>query len=114
MATKNDLKVGQTLWVVEQDCRQNYLKHKECTISKVGNKNFELKEFPRNKFSIESLEIASDFNNNTKCYFTLQEILDINEKTNLLSKLNSCFDWRNGKNISLEKLRKISDIISEE
>ena len=72
--------VGQKLWLVRSHhYRNDDRTPKEVTISKVGKKYFELEDYPRAKFEIETLKQVTETNYIDRCHLTLQEILDERE-----------------------------------
>lgn len=108
----NELTVGQKLYLVPStlDCAKNR-EPKEVTISKVGQKYFYLQEYQRNKYDIETLQEVNNFNYKGQCYFTLQEILNLREINSLYRKIREYFSGYREKEISLENLRKINELI---
>jgi hypothetical protein len=86
---------------------------KECTISKIGRKYFEVEEIPNIKFQIENLRQVTNYTPDWKVYFSKQEILDEQEYDELFTELRKIFSERNKTDLTLEQLRKIKEIVSE-
>lgn len=104
--------VGLKLWLV----RSHYYRHDnrepiEVTISKVGKKYFELEEYTRTKFEIETLKQVSKTNYIDKCHLTLQEILDEREADKLVGQIKNIFGVYGKPKLTLEQLRKIMDVV---
>ena len=100
---KENLKVGQIFY--------NY-DLKEFVVSKIFNKYFECED-RWGRFVIETLKFdcPNYTQNQFQLYVSKQEILDIKERQELVSEIKKIF-WGWGKiNLSLEQLRKISEII---
>ena len=104
--------VGQKLYLTPSklDKRANG-EPREVTVENVGRKYFKLKEFPRTKYSIETLTEENNINYKAQCYTTLQEILDLRDYDGLLSKIKSVFSYYGQVDISLSQLRQINDIL---
>jgi YesN/AraC family two-component response regulator len=109
---KVKLKVGQTLWVVIPEYRRTSVPSEpvEYQISKIGSKYFELDGY-RAKFDIQTLRQATELNYPAQCYLTLQEILDGREQASLTDKVRKAISQYGKSNLSLDQLRKISEII---
>ena len=109
------LVVGQKLFITPSylDTRNNN-EPKEVTIKKVGKKYFQIEEYSRNKYSIETLTEVNNTNYKGQCYFTLQEILDFKEYSNLLGKLKKIFSYHSQIDISLNQLRDINKVLFPE
>jgi hypothetical protein len=112
MKTENDFYVGQKLYI------DRGKRIEEVTISSIGKKYFYLERyFKRNPIDKETLTYKSkDYSD---ANFTLvkdkQEILDRKEKSLLIGEIRNCFVWNGkGNNLSLEDLRKISEILKVE
>ena len=104
--------VGQTIWIVPSHYyRSDNKEPKEVVISKVGRKYFELDGYPRSKFNIETLKEENETNYKSQCYITLQEILDEREAERLTNQLKNIFGTYGRVNLTLEQLRKISDVV---
>lgn len=100
---ENNLTIGQILY--------DY-KLREFRINKIGNKYFECED-RWGRFVIETLKFdcPNYTQNQFQLYVSKQEILDIKERQELVSEIKKIF-WGWGKiNLSLEQLRKISEII---
>jgi len=104
--------VGQTIWIVPSHYyRSDNKEPKEVVISKVGRKYFELEGYNRSKFNIETLQEENETNYKSQCYLTLQEILDEREIEKLTSQLKNIFGTYGKLDLTLEQLRKITDIV---
>lgn len=85
----------------------------EYTISKIGNKYFEIAENSRYRYDKNTLWYvntnSSQFNH--KLYLTKQEILDKNELNDLHDKLKRHFSIYSQKTNTLEQLRQVVKIL---
>lgn len=108
---KTKLTIGQKLYVVDKDFRGIKSEPQEATVTKVGNKYFELSEYHNTKFSLETTGNVSEYSSSLFCYTSLAEIEDEISATKLNDKLKKFFEWRS--NLSLDQLRRIDVIISE-
>lgn len=120
--TKNKLQVGQKIFVKPVSGQAlSYSKEiSEHTIEKIGKKYFTLKDFYRGlsarRFIINTMQDDSNgYSANYTCYTSIQEINDENEFNELKTIIRKTFDvftWN--EKLTLEKLRKIKQIITEE
>lgn len=108
------LKVGDKIWYVEQNRKGVQPDPKETTITKVGNKYFEIDCCFKTKFEISTKIIVSEYNNYSRCYLNIQEYYDEQERSQIISYIQKSFQWNSGvSHISLEQLRQIKQIISQ-
>ena len=112
MKTENDFYVGQKLYIDKGK------RIEEVTISSIRRKYLYLDGY-YDRYPIDKQTLTYKNKNYTNDSFTLvkdkQEILDKNEKSNLLRLLRVCFDWNGiAKDLSLEYLRKIAEILKVE
>lgn len=102
--------VGQILY------RWQYGKIQEYEVERVGRKYFYCKNEERYPIEKETLEYKNkEYSNaNFQLYLTKQEILDFQERMDLIDKIQIYFrrwDWYN--NLPLEHLRHIKTVIGE-
>lgn len=113
MEQREKLKVGQKLWLVASSHYRNDKRNPvEVTVSKIGNKYFELEEYSHCKFEIKTLKKVTETNYVDVCYFSLQEILDLREVELLIGKIRNVFGGYIYPKLTLDQLRKIQDIIN--
>ena len=112
---KEELKVGRKVFLkpVNNMVRYGYNKILESEITKVGRKYFYIKQFPKNKYRIEDLEEESEYVPDWEVYFSRQEILDEREYEKLFIVISSKFDFMAKKDLTLDQLIRINDIINE-
>jgi hypothetical protein len=104
--------VGQKLWLVRSHhYRGDNREPIEVTISKVGKKYFELEDYHRCKFEIETLKQVTETNYVDRCHLTLQEILDEREADKLAGQIKNIFGGYGKPKLTLEQLRKIMDVV---
>lgn len=104
--------VGQKLWLLRSHhYRNDDRTPKEVVISKVGKKYFELEDYPRAKFEIETLKQVTETNYIDRCHLTLQEILDEREVDKLVGEIKNIFGGYDKPKLTLEQLRKIVDVV---
>ena len=104
--------VGQKLWLVRSHhYRSDNREPIEVTISKVGKIYFELENYRRAKFGIETLKLNTESNYVDRCYLTLQEILDERESDKLAGEIKNIFGGYGKPKLTLEQLRKIMDVV---
>lgn len=110
---KNKLVVGQPIFYKSIYGKKGDDKLKESTISKVGNKFFEIDGLHREKFSIETLyHVDSPIcTSSYKSYLNEQDYIDEQEALKISTELRKFFDCFNI-NLSLDKLREIQKIIN--
>lgn len=105
-----EIKVGQTLYRVRNNTIESV------KVKKVGRKYFYLetgwsKDYPVDKQTLK-YEDKTYSHNNFQLYKSPQEIQNKQERDNLLDELRDYFSWSgNYKNLSLEQLRQITQII---
>lgn len=80
----------------------------EAEVTKVGRKYFYI---GRDKYYLDTMEVVSEYAPDYEVYFTEQDILDKREKERLYSKIGSTFGSFAKKDLTLEQLRKIQEII---
>jgi len=83
---------------------------KSYEIDKIGKKFIYVKGLDKNPINIQDLkyENRNYSQNNIQFYLTEQEILDKNEKQNLIDKIRKSFDWQsNTSNFTLNQLRDV-------
>ena len=104
--------VGQKLWLVRSHhYRGDNREPIEVTISKVGKKYFELEDYSRCKFEIETLKLVTETNYVDRCHLSLQEILDEREADKLAGQIKNIFGGYGKPKLTLEQLRKIMDVV---
>jgi|GEM_PF-2182584 len=104
--------VGQKLWLVRSHhYRGDNREPIEVTISKVGKKYFELEDYSRCKFEIETLKQVTETNYVDRCHLSLQEILDEREADKLAGQIKNIFGGYGKPKLTLEQLRKIMDVV---
>jgi len=111
---KHNLHVGQTLWLVLSSYyKGNAREPKEVVISKVGRKYFELEGRRLEKYNIDNLREEIDSSYKNQCYLSFQEILDKKEIQKLTDEIRKFLQPYGELDLSLDQLRRISAIISE-
>lgn len=110
--------VGQTVYLKSDGNNARYgVKIKECKITKVGRKYYEVGEenskYFNVKFKIEGNDQVTEYSADWKLYFSQQEILDEEEYNATMSLLRSKFDRWGVKEFTLDQLRRIKAIIVE-
>jgi hypothetical protein len=114
---KHQIKVGQKLYQETNGGIQ--VSYKEVEVLSVGNKYFYLKDDSRKRpYCLEKLryEQKNYSQANIQLYLDPQEILDLKERSYLMSKFSKHFNWINGdiqKN-TLEQLRKAAEALGIE
>ena len=116
---KEDIFVGMKLYEVDSRyCHDNSKNEiSERTITKIGNKLFEVDNSDRCKFNIETLKYVNKeySQSNRQLYFSEQEILDQRERGTLIQKLRKAFDWGGPQlQCTLEQLREVTKILNIE
>ena len=113
---KEDLSVGVKLY--EEEFRRGAeATIAERTVTKIGNKLFEVDNDDRNKFNISTLEYVNKEYSQYKrqLYLSEQEILDRRERGIRIQKLRRAFDWGSSQSeYTLEQLREASKILNIE
>ncbi|AGH56791.1 hypothetical protein Phi19:2_gp013 [Cellulophaga phage phi19:2] len=106
------MKVGQLIYFEPQGNASRYNKDiKTCTISKIGRKYFEVKEIRNARFFIETLKHdGGEYCSNYSGYLSLKEIQDKKEAHKLNEEISRYFTL-NSTRVSLEKMRKIKQIL---
>lgn len=112
------IKIGTILYseYTKRDKTKEISKH---TVTKIGKKYFYIDDehSPRHcNYSIENLKYKSKHSSqyNNQLYFNEQEILDKNEKSEIISFLRNFFSYNYNVKLSLESLCKIKQIITNE
>ena len=103
---------GQELYLIPSYLDSRKSEPEKVIIKTVGRKYFQLEEYSRNKYSLETLSEVNDINYKGQCYITLQEILDLKEHINLFDKVKNIFVGYNKIDISLSQLREINNILN--
>lgn len=123
---KVELKVGQTVYLKPQGNTARRLrtiedilgKVIESKITKIGKKYFYVKSrfdtHPDMKIDKETMNEHSNYCSDWKAYLSKQDILDEFEIKSLLQKFSDIFRYGSSKQISLNQLRRIDAIISED
>jgi len=103
--------VGQKVWVNPSSLWRSRREPFEATVSKVGRKYFELTEYPREKYDLETLRQVTETNYENKVYLKLQDILDEKEHQKLSDEIKRAFNGYGKLKYSLEQLRKVAEIV---
>lgn len=99
------LKVGQKVWTGVSD-------PKEAIVSKVGFRYFELDNFPRRRFFIDTLVQDSEYSSKIKVYLSKEEILAENEHTKMCNMVSRYFYNTNVRILTTEQLKAIAKIVN--
>lgn len=84
------------------------------TVGKVGKKYFETKEHWYGRFYLDTLmHDGKGYSSAYKAYTDEQEYLDKEERTKLINEFRETFSHFNSVELSLEKLRQISEIVKK-
>ncbi len=112
---KEKIKVGRKVYLkpVNNAERWGNKEILEAEIVKVGRKYFELDIARAKKYYIETLKQATDYAPDYELYFSRQEILDEREYEQLFSRIESKFSMWAKKDLTLDQLKRIMEIISE-
>lgn len=87
---------------------------KECVVSKVGRKYFEVDGLHRIRFFIDTMEHdGGEYSSQYKAYESMQEILDIREANRLFDNIRTHFSGYTT-NLPLSKLKAIKNILDNE
>lgn len=106
---KEDLKVGQTVWVASRPPYRNVAYEiTEEVIEKIGKKYFET---DRSKYYIETGNILSNYSTDCTAYLDISEFNKKQERLLLHKKVAHLFTYQN--ELTLDQLRRIDAIISE-
>ena len=118
------LEVGQKVFLKPINNQARYIKDdilnniEEYEIKKVGRKYFEVwqeqREYNTLKFEIEDKSQGINYSRNWILYFSVQEIIDEIEADKLTSKIRDLIGQYGKINLSLNQLKRITDIIKEE
>jgi hypothetical protein len=108
-----ELKTGQTVYIKPVGNNARYDQEiKEGVVSKVGKKWFEIENYHRCRFSIETgSHDGGQYISGYQVYSSMQEIEDEQEHNKLWHILRRYFEYYSGNKHSLETLRKINEII---
>jgi len=110
---KNQITVGQKVLRLDYGFRYNAEPIvTEETVSKVGRVYFQLKRWPRQKYSIDTLMVISEYSSNARIVLSREEYELERETNQLTGKLRGFFSNRFV--LSLDQMRRISQIIDEE
>lgn len=104
----NKLEVGQVLY---RKTKKSMYEH---TITKVGNKYFEVTGFYRTKFYIEGLIEKSEYGGKIRLHLNKESIKNTEEITELNSKFRLFFGGYGKTTLNLKQLRSINKIIEDE
>lgn len=101
--------VGQFLFR-EVFSRYSLTEIKSYEIEKIGKKFIYVKNLDKNPINIKDLKYKNKnySQSNIQFYLTEQEILDKNERQNIIDKIRKSFDWQsNTTNFTLNQLRDV-------
>ncbi len=111
--------VGETVYLkpINNELRRSSL-IKECTVTKVGRKYFDVcvvgSQLPIRELLIDTLrDNRGEYLPNWQAYYSLQEIEDEKEKSNSLLDLRRFFDGPLRSQLTLDQLRRIKAITEE-
>ena len=102
------MKVGDTLYIRRYRHGDEII---EATVTKVGRKYFEVDKIPRTRFVIDSMLDDTISSHSYRCYRSMQEIKDENERSRLMSEIRRYFSELRPKQLPLEDVRKIAKLI---
>lgn len=109
------MEIGQTIYMKPIGNAARFNRDiKECTISKIGRKFFEVNEIPRSRFHIDNLlHDGGDYNPDYKGYLSLKDIEDEDEAGRLYREIKTI--WFDGytNSIPLHKLIEIKEILDK-
>ncbi len=87
---------------------------KEYTVSSIGRKYAGFKESRRVSMRLDNFMATSNsWQNSFRLYADKQDIIDEIEHHNLIQKIRKYFSMWEGKNPTLDQLRRVDEIISE-
>lgn len=87
---------------------------KIATVDKVGRKYFTIKEYTRLKFHLDKMHDGFDYSPTFHAYISKQDIVDELECKHLYDSIKDVFIYYfNSRNLSLDQLRRIRQIIDE-
>jgi len=110
------MKVGQKIYLkpIGNNARYGNQEVRECTISKIGRKYFELEEKGYGRFFIESMaQDCGQYISGYQAYLSIQDIEDEEEAKKLYSEIKKAFSGFST-SLSLSELKEISRIINHE
>lgn len=114
------MKVGQKVWMRGIGNNRN-LGVVEGEVTKVGRKYFDVAEIRKDgwkfstQFHIDSLMNVTQYSSCWQVYFNQQDILDEDEKSQLLKDIREAFNYYNtDKAFTLSQLRKVKSILDGE
>lgn len=99
----NKLKVGDKLYDYSL---------KEYTVSNIGRQYAHLEGREGYKVDMKTMRIKK-YNGEEQLYADRQAVADEQEHGGLMSKMRKFFNWTSGNNPTLDQLRRINEIISE-
>lgn len=111
--------VGQKVFLkpVGNNARYDNKEIKEYIVKKVGRKYFEVWdgswEYSAIRFHLEDLSQATIYSADWKLYFSMQDILNADERSNLIAHLRKTFDQWSRLSLTLDQLRRIDAITKE-
>ena len=112
---EKEIKEGMTIWLESLHTRQGEKKELvKITVGKVGKKYFETTERWYGRFHLDTLmHDGKGYSSAYKAYTDEQEYLDKEEKSKITHEIRETFSHFNSVELSLEKLRQISEIIKK-
>lgn len=116
---KNKPKVGQTLYLLERGFRhrdkEKEIELEPVKVTKIGRKYFSIEKYGRDvQFHIENWHEKTEYNSTNYLYESKQERAEEKEFDEKLTEIKEVFGtWGRGKNLSLDSLRKIYNIIQD-
>ncbi len=113
-----ELKVGQKIWIRYKGFdKWRKSDPSEVVITKIGRKYFEVATedgYRKGKYEIETMLESVYSNYRNKAYLSLKEINDEDEKTKLSNKIKNKFNSYGELPFSLDQLKKIDEIITQQ
>ena len=113
------LTVGKKVYLKPAGNNARYGKKEpvESVIEKVGRKYFYVLPVDNEryavKFYLSNLREVTDYSPGWEFYFSLQEILDDQERHKLSKEIHEIFDYHPRRRLTLDQLRRIKAIIDE-
>lgn len=108
------VQAGQKVWIVDANYRGQKSEPKEVTVLSVGRKYFTIDDHFKTQFLIENGIEKSEGNYKSMAYESLNEILEEKEYGQLRDKMRGVFAGFGRLNLSLDQLRKINEIITNQ
>lgn len=112
---KTKLEVGQKIFIQSLDNRRGAdTELKECTVTKVGKKYFEVDSFYMGRFFLDTLfQDGKGYSAGYRAYLTRQDYEDEQEATKLVDELRKVFGGYGRPKFSLYQLQRIKAIVDE-